>query len=338
MEEKNNQISEIQETAKKNESTDSTPKKAMPKTTIIIGIAAVVVVAIVVALILLLGGNKNSTSNPDETPAHTHEYGEWETTKTATCTAEGIKERYCSCGEKQITTIAATNHEFGEWNVSKDSTFTDDGEEIRFCSCGKTEIRTIPKQTKPIEMSLTKPQYIAELQEIFLNTSEQKALYIDDSYQIVGRYFDGNEYVVYFSNGDSEQFIGKVDNEYILLGKRENSKTCDHISYDEFIGVVEYINEMLFDDIWDYASLEDDSDNGFECKKTVSEKTVYTVKGVSGITAHNVTVTVINGLITEISLESVTEYNGKYYTDFEVVTFEYDKIREMPDKTEYCTH
>ena len=108
MEEKNNQVSEIQETAQKNESTDSTPKKAMPKTTIIIGIAAVVVVAIVVALILLLGGNKNSTSNPNETPAHTHEYGEWETTKPATCDATGAKERYCSCGEKQTASVPTT--------------------------------------------------------------------------------------------------------------------------------------------------------------------------------------------------------------------------------------
>ena len=41
---------------------------------------------------------------------HTHSYGDWETTKTATCTQEGSKERYCQCGEKQTATIPTANH------------------------------------------------------------------------------------------------------------------------------------------------------------------------------------------------------------------------------------
>ena len=41
---------------------------------------------------------------------HTHNYGEWEITKSATCTAEGSKERYCSCGEKQTAEISSLEH------------------------------------------------------------------------------------------------------------------------------------------------------------------------------------------------------------------------------------
>ena len=44
------------------------------------------------------------------TACHTCEFGEWEVAKNPTCTQEGIKERFCSCGEKQITTIPATDH------------------------------------------------------------------------------------------------------------------------------------------------------------------------------------------------------------------------------------
>lgn len=302
------------------------------------------ILCVLILMLALVCTFASCGDDKDETPTHTHAFGEWEVTKNASCTSEGTKERYCSCGEKQTATIAATNHEFGEWNVLKEPTFTEDGEEIRVCSCGKTETRTIPKQTKPIETSLTKPQYVAELREIFLKTSEQKTLCIYDSYGVTGRYFDGSEYVTYFSYTDTdtdtdfEYFAGKVENEYLVFTKYENTKICDHISYDELIASIEYINEMLFQDIWDYASLEVDSDNGFECTKTVSEKTVYTVKGISGISTHNVTVTVINGLITEILCETVTEYNGQSYTSFEVITFEYDKIIEMPDKSEYCTH
>ena len=45
---------------------------------------------------------------------HTHEFGEWETIKSATCTENGEKVRYCDCGEKQSEAINATGHNFNE--------------------------------------------------------------------------------------------------------------------------------------------------------------------------------------------------------------------------------
>ena len=298
----------------------------------------------VITLILALNCALASCSSVENTPEasnnsiHTHNYGEWETTKNATCTAEGTKERYCSCGEKQTTTIAKTEHEFGAWSVLKDSTFAEAGEKIRSCSCGKTETLIIPKKT-PTETNLTKSQYIAELQEIFQNISEQKSLVFNDADIIYGRYFDGNEYVLYCNYDNYEEFYGKFGNEYLLFINDENSKICDHISYDEFAEFLEYMNEALFDDVWDGASLECDSDNEFECKKTVSDKTVYTVKGFNySSRKFNVTVTVINDLITEILLDTVIEYQGQTRTDHEKITFEYDRIIEMPDKSEYCIH
>lgn len=56
--------------------------------------------------------NKDETPNTNETPTHTHAFGEWETTKAASCTAEGTKERYCTCGEKQTATISQTEHNY----------------------------------------------------------------------------------------------------------------------------------------------------------------------------------------------------------------------------------
>ena len=41
---------------------------------------------------------------------HTHEYGEWEVVKEATETEEGLKERTCSCGDKQTEKIAKLEH------------------------------------------------------------------------------------------------------------------------------------------------------------------------------------------------------------------------------------
>lgn len=76
--------------------------------------------------------------------AHEHEFGEWETVKEATCTEDGLKERACSCGEKESETLVTTGHEFGEWEIVEDPSCVADGIKERFCSCGEKETETIP--------------------------------------------------------------------------------------------------------------------------------------------------------------------------------------------------
>ena len=41
---------------------------------------------------------------------HVHSFGEWKTIKDATCTLEGEQERICSCGEKEIKSLALIPH------------------------------------------------------------------------------------------------------------------------------------------------------------------------------------------------------------------------------------
>ena len=67
------------------------------------------------------GGDSGSGAQPsqssDEQPSsstHKHSYGEWQTTKPATCTEDGEKERVCECGDKQTEKIPATGHTFVE--------------------------------------------------------------------------------------------------------------------------------------------------------------------------------------------------------------------------------
>jgi len=52
--------------------------------------------------------------SPDETTSepHTHSYEDWSVAKKATCTEEGLEERYCSCGESESRTIAITDHNY----------------------------------------------------------------------------------------------------------------------------------------------------------------------------------------------------------------------------------
>jgi hypothetical protein len=64
------------------------------------------------------------------TGCHSHNYGEWTTTKAPTCEQGGEQERSCSCGEVETRAIMATGHKWTEATCNTPKT----------CSgCGKTE-------------------------------------------------------------------------------------------------------------------------------------------------------------------------------------------------------
>lgn len=46
----------------------------------------------------------------DSNTPHTHMFEDWITVKKATCTIDGVNERYCACGEKQTQTITSQGH------------------------------------------------------------------------------------------------------------------------------------------------------------------------------------------------------------------------------------
>ena len=55
---------------------------------------------------------KEENTTVTEDAGHTHSFDEWKIVKAATCTTEGVKERYCSCGEKQSGSVAIVNHSY----------------------------------------------------------------------------------------------------------------------------------------------------------------------------------------------------------------------------------
>lgn len=80
--------------------------------------------------------------------SHTHEFGEWMVVKQATCTEDGLQERYCSCGEKQSTTVVATGHTVSNWEVIKYATCFEDGKAIGICTCGEHVQKILPQGHK----------------------------------------------------------------------------------------------------------------------------------------------------------------------------------------------
>ena len=70
---------------------------------------------------------------------HDHSYGEWEETKSPTCTESGERERICSCGDKETEIIAKKEHSFGGWITKGNPSCIISGSKERTCYCGETE-------------------------------------------------------------------------------------------------------------------------------------------------------------------------------------------------------
>ncbi len=113
-------------------------------------------------------GNGGNGGTPDD-GAHTHSYGDWVTTKEATCTEAGEKKQECSCGDIKTEAISAKGHSYnnyvctlcgdvktpeidpecthnwGDWSVTREATCTKTGVKTRICSlCSGGENEDIP--------------------------------------------------------------------------------------------------------------------------------------------------------------------------------------------------
>ena len=93
-------------------------------------------------ILLLLAVSFAFTACKEE---HIHSFGEWSVTKNPTCTQDGEKTRYCSCGEMQRDVIPAVGHT-EEIIPAKNATCTENGlTDGTICSvCGTT---ITPQQT-----------------------------------------------------------------------------------------------------------------------------------------------------------------------------------------------
>lgn len=79
----------------------------------------------------------NGTPNTTEAP-HVHSFGEWATTKDATCTEDGVKERTCACGEKETQGISASGHNYT--TEVTPPTCTEKGYTTYTCHCGDSYV------------------------------------------------------------------------------------------------------------------------------------------------------------------------------------------------------
>ena len=274
--------------------------------------------------------NHSNTSNATENDTHIHAFNEWETTKTATCTKEGSKERFCSCGEKQTETIAMTDHTYGNWEIVKEATLSEKGAESRKCTCGEAETRDIPKKQLS-NITLNMSECLNELNTVYLNSFSQKTVWFDEDGWIYARYYDGIESYAYFvSEKDGvakNQWYGKINGTYYYLEERttstESKKTYEAVFGLEVVSAVEYAGNGF--QYLEYAISLVEEASTITCQKTIdANETKYVLKLIVDGDYKNITITVVNGLITVYDQEDYTR-----------ATYSYDKTITMPSLNDF---
>ena len=80
---------------------------------------------------------------------HTHEFGEWEVTKEATCVTSGVRTRTCECGEKETEEVLKTDHSWDEGTITKEPTSANNGSRLYTCTvCKANKSEIIPAGTQ----------------------------------------------------------------------------------------------------------------------------------------------------------------------------------------------
>ena len=108
----------------------------------VVSVAAAVLIVVIVLLLLLV--KCEPEENVDPPVEHTHTYSSWVVVDEPTCTEEGLRERTCSCGEKETEAIAALGHTAGEAvrenEVAATCTAKGSYEEVIFCTVCEEEV------------------------------------------------------------------------------------------------------------------------------------------------------------------------------------------------------
>lgn len=93
-------------------------------------------------------GSSGSSGSGGSTPATTHTHTYTTKVVDATCTEQGYTLHTCTAGDDSYKDAYtdALGHNWGDWETTKEATTSAEGEQTRTCSrCGATETKTIAK-------------------------------------------------------------------------------------------------------------------------------------------------------------------------------------------------
>ena len=86
----------------------------------------------------------------ENSPAHTHSFGQWMVTTEPTCTESGIKVRECDCGVTERAEAPAMGHNWDAGTIAREPTAEADGERTYSClACKATRTEPVKYSASP---------------------------------------------------------------------------------------------------------------------------------------------------------------------------------------------
>lgn len=178
--------------------------------------------------------------------AHEHEYGSWVTVKNATCTSTGLKERTCSCGEKETQTIEMVAH---NWRAATcDSPKT-------CANCGKTEGSSLGHSWNAA--TCTSPKRCSRCGKTEGSVASHKV--VDYKCSVCGTTIinksDVPNIIDIVSLTYKVNSVGGID-QWITIVNKSKTKTIKYVDYN--ISFFNKVGDIIKDDVSrrDYAHLQ----------------------------------------------------------------------------------
>ena len=182
-----------------------------------------------------------------------------------------------------------------------------------------------------VNTTISATDCLNELNAIYLDSFSQKTVWFEEDGWIYARYFDGTESYAYFASEKDgvakKEWYGKINGTYYYFQERitssGNEKTYEAISGLEVSSAVENAGDGF--QYLEYAISLIEEASTVSCQKIVDGNSVkYVLKLNIDGDYENITISVVNGLI--------TVYDHEDYTK---ATYLYDKVITMPTLTDF---
>lgn len=164
-----------------------------------------------------------------------HVYGEWTTTKEATCTEKGEQHRTCTiCGVEETRETEALGHEFSsEFTVDKEATTVEEGSKSQHClheGCTeKTNVTAIPKTEAPKKVNV-KTETTGDMKDYVkvdgINNTDEILEFTESEVEAIN---SGDVVKVEVKVEDISKTVSEQDSAKIADTLKKNEKVKDYV-------------------------------------------------------------------------------------------------------------
>lgn len=301
-------------------------KRARKRTRTIVAVVSVAVAVLIAAIVLLLLFVKRDPSQNEPPAGHTHSYSSWVVVDEPTCTEEGLRERTCTCGEKETETLDPLGHTPGgavrEKEVAATCTTAGSYEEVVCCTVCEEELS---RKTVTVDaLGHTEGRPVVE------NATEGICTVPGSYEEVVYCTVCGEELSRKTVTGQAagHDYHGVLTTEPLCTTEGEMTYTCTHCG-DSYTEVVAPIDHAWGEPEWSWAEDYSSATTTFICERGCGYQEVFTDREIASEETQHASC-MQEGKFDHTA--SVT-FNGNEYTDTVTQTTPYEHV--VSDAGEY---